>query len=61
MRLSELSKSKKDLIKRAAAALILCALTAAVIAAADAGRFYGNEVNDAMDNIYAVAESAEEE
>ncbi|MBP5156119.1 MAG: hypothetical protein J6252_06020 [Clostridia bacterium] len=60
MRFPELTKKRKDLIIRIAAALILCALTAVVIAAADAGRLYGSEVSDAMDNIYAAETSAEE-
>ncbi|MBR0231961.1 MAG: hypothetical protein IJQ53_07050 [Clostridia bacterium] len=50
----ELTKKRKDLIARVAAALVLCALSAALIAAAGSGGLYGDEVNDALDNIYAV-------
>ena len=60
MRFSELTKKQQDLIKRVAAAFVLCALTALLIALASAGKLYGNEMNDAFNNIYAVEESAEE-
>lgn len=61
MRFPELTKKRKDLIIRIAAALMLCAAIAAVIVAADSGRLYGSEVSDAMDNIYAAETSAAEE
>lgn len=55
MRVPEPDEKKNNIIKRVAAALILAAVTAMIIAAADSGKLYGGEFEDAFDNLYAVA------